>query len=109
MKTISILIIFLSLIGCAAVGPEKATSIDDYCSAVAMEADKYMAAKTDGMTQDDQKFLILRSYSNQYPPKEIHAMLKVLSWVYNGQTLPVIKTKCIEQRQSGIWFDEPKK
>jgi len=103
MKKILLIISLLSLSACA-TGPEKATSTEDYCSAVSTEADRYLAAKNDGMTMDDQKFLILRNYSKQYPVREIHAMLKVLGWVYNGVTPADIKTRCIEQRQTETWF-----
>lgn len=107
MKNFLLLAFLLNLSACATQGPEKATSIEDYCTAVSMEADKYLAAKTDGLTKDDQMFLILRNYSNQYPAREVHAMIKVLNWVYQDVTPVDIKARCVEQRQSNTWFEEP--
>lgn len=103
MRIIPALIV-AGLAACA-FQPQKAASIDDYCSSVAKEAAWYAVQRDAGVSRVDLKAQVGFNLGPLYPLREIRAMHKVIDWVYDGYTSVVVETGCVAQRTDDTWFD----
>lgn len=105
MRIIPVLLVAVLLAACA-FQPQKAASIDDYCSSVAREAAWYEAQKAAGVSRGDLKAHVGFNLGPIYPIREIKAMHKVIDWVYDGYvTSATIEGACVVERHAGTWFD----
>lgn len=104
MRMTTVVLCCVVLAACA-FQPQKAGSIDDYCSSVAKEAVWYEVQKEAGVLRRDLKAQIGFSLGPIYPLREIKAMHKVIDWVYDGYaTIDTIQGTCVVQRTAGTWF-----
>lgn len=104
MRIIPVLII-AGLAACA-FQPQKAASIEDYCSSVAQEAAWYEVQRAVGVSRSELKAQVDFRLGPIYPIREILAMHMVIDWVYDGYaTIGTIEGSCVVQRTDGTWFD----
>jgi len=105
MKLLWILI-FLIMFGCTNI--PKATSIEDYCNAVALETEFY-AQQRNRLTILDLNYRIEVGLS-RYPPEERKKMMEMVLFAYKHQNIEpkevrqLAKNKCLIERHSGAWY-----
>ncbi len=105
MRRLLLLVIPL-LAGCVSV--PRATSIEDYCDAVALEAEFY-ANHRGRLTILDFNYRIETGLS-RYPKQERDKMMDVVRYVYEHPMIgpeeieQQVREKCIRERVDGTWF-----
>lgn len=92
------------LVSC--ISAPKATSVADYCLAVAAEVQFYEEQKAKGISMEEQ--LVRISFGlDHYPERERKKMRELVKAVYqeNSNVSATIESTCVQQRNNGTWFN----